>query len=240
MAAGAQTIEDFHFEVTASAWLTDPSGTIQSGISPVDLRNDLNLERWNLQFFGNLVVKPGKRHRLWIEGTPYRLTGVNEVTRQFTFAGRTYTFRDRVSSTAEIDYVAGGYQFDFVSRAGGHFGIQAGVGYVDATGRLVSQSAGFNGTETQAFPFPLTGLEGRLQVLPHTSILSVSGCVKGMSFASYGHFVQANVEAGVGLGRHVILLAGYRFVDADVHRRDETRGFQPRFGGPLVSVQFRR
>jgi hypothetical protein len=37
----------------------------------------------------------------------------------------------------------------------------------------------------------------------------------------------------------MMIEAGYRVVDADIHRKDQTRGFTPRFTGPLFSIQFR-
>src|SRR5215472_1723116 len=100
-AMAQEGIEKFHVELTASGWLVSPSGTIQSGITPVDLRRDLQLEQWKPHFFGKLVVKPCRRHRLMVEGTPYRLSGAAPVSRQIVFAGRTYNIQDFVTSTAD-------------------------------------------------------------------------------------------------------------------------------------------
>ena len=231
-------MEDFRFEVTAGGWLRDTRGTIQSGITPVDLRGDLDIAQDEPQFLGRLIFKPARRHRLIVEGSPYRLRGTADVTRTFTFAGQQYTLRDRVTSSADMTYVFGGYQFDIVTGRHGHVGLQGGVAYVDATGTLTSETFGFAGTETQSFPFPLAGAEFR--VLPlGTPLVQIGGGLKGMSLGDYGHYVDASLEAGVGIGRHVAVLVGYRLVDADVHRRDQTRGFMPRFGGPVFSVQVR-
>jgi hypothetical protein len=60
-----------------------------------------------------------------------------------------------------------------------------------------------------------------------------------MSLGDYGHFLQGAIHGGVGLGRHITVRVGYRVVDADVHRKDLTRGITPRFNGPVFSVQFR-
>jgi hypothetical protein len=185
-----------------------------------------------------VVFKPARRHRLIVEGTPYRLNGDNMIARQITFAGRTYSFQDRVTSEASIDYIFGGYQYDFLSRPAGHVGIQGGVGYANATGTLTDQF-GFKGVETQSFPFPLVGLEFRVLPLARRHLFSVRGEAKGMSLGDYGRYVEGGIHGGVGFGRHFTVEAGYRIVDADVHRKDETRGFTPRFTGPLFSIQVR-
>ena len=238
LAGQDRDVEDFRVEVTAGWWLRDTRGTIQSGIAPVDLRGDLDIAQNEPQFLGRLVFKPAARHRLIFEGTPYRLRGTADVTRQITFAGQQFTVRDRVTSSADMTYVFGGYQFDVVTGARGHLGFQGGVAYVDATGTITSETFGFAGTEIQSFPFPVAGAEFR--ALPLGSpLLQIGGGLKGMSLGDYGHYLEASLDAGIGIGRHITVLAGYRIVDADVHRRDRTRGFMPRFTGPVFSVQVR-
>src|ERR1041385_6121140 len=80
-AAQDQDNEDFHVEVTAGAWIRGTSGTIQSGTAPVDLKSDLAIGQNEAQFYGRLVLKPARRHRLVVEGFPYSLSGTNQVTR---------------------------------------------------------------------------------------------------------------------------------------------------------------
>jgi hypothetical protein len=237
--ATAQEFENFRIEVSASAWLVNPSGSIQSGIVPIDLQRDLQIEKSQPHFFGKLVVKPARRHRLMVEGVPYRLQGAAAVTRQITFAGRTFTVQDFVTSDATIDYIAGAYQFDVVSRSQGHFGLLAGIGYVDATGTLTSRQFGFSGMEHQSFPFPQAGAEGRAFLLPHRNLLELGGELKGMSLGDYGHFLQFAVRGGVSVGRHITLQAGYMVANSDVHRKDQTRGFAPTFQGPVFGIQLR-
>jgi len=238
-AAAQEDFESFRVELTASAWLVSPAGTIQSGIVPVDLRQDLQLDQSQPHFFGKLVLKPARRHRFMVEGVPYRLNGAANITRQIVFAGRTYTIQDFVTSTADIDYVAAGYQFDFVSRPQGHLGLSVGVGYVDATGTLTSRNFGFSGVEHQSFPFPQVGAEGRAFLLPHRSLLEVDGELKGTSLASYGHYLQFAVKGGVSLGHRLTIQAGYMRATADVHRQDNTRGFNATFSGPIFGIQLR-
>ena len=239
LGAQVQDEEDFHLEVTAALWV----GTAAAPFNRVSPRwiyeADLGVRQNRPQFAGSLVFKPARRHRLIVEGAPYHLAGDNQLTRQFTFSGQTYTLQDRVVSDADIEFVFGGYQYDVVSNPRGHLGFQGGVAYVDATGTVRSQTFGFFGTITQSFPFPVAGTEFRLFLIPGSTVLNVNGGVKGMTLGDYGHFVEGGINGGVGLGRHVTVQAGYRVADADVHRKDQTRGFTPRFSGAIFSVQFR-
>ncbi len=235
----AEDFESFRVELTGSALLLDSSGTIQSGITPLDLRNDLDIDRKQPHFYGKLVVKPGRRHRLMVEGIPYRLHGDAVIARQVVFAGRTFDIRDQVTSAATIDYVAGAYQFDLVSLSQGHLGLLAGVGYVNASGALTSRNFGFTGTERQSFAFPQAGVEGRAFLIPHSNLLAIDGELKGMTLGKHGHWVQFGVNGGVALGRHITLRAGYMLTGADVHRADNTRGFEPLFRGPVFGIQLR-
>src|SRR5690348_11699282 len=130
----AQDFENFHFELTASLWVRDTTGDIQSGITPVDLQQDLGIEQKRPQFAGRVVFKPTRRNRIVIEAIPLTLSGEHDAVRQFSFGGRTYTFQEHLTSSADITYVSGAYQVDVVTRERGHFGLQAGVGYVDASG----------------------------------------------------------------------------------------------------------
>jgi hypothetical protein len=231
--------EAFRFEVTALAWRTSVEGTLQSGILPIDLQSDLNLQpQWT--FFGKLTAKPGRKHRIFIEGSPYSFDGRNALARSVTFNGRTYNVQDRIVSSAELTYVAAGYQYDVIGRPRGHLGFQVSGAYLDATGTLSSINTGISATRSQQIGLPLAGAEFRAFLIP--SILSVSGEIKGMAFGDYGHFVQAGVFAGVGW-HGVSLQAGWQILDADIHEANggaNPAGIAPRITGPIVGIQFRK
>jgi hypothetical protein len=69
--------------------------------------------------------------------------------------------------------------------------------------------------------------------------VNVSAEVRGIALGDFGHYLQTAAQAGVRLGDHVVVQAGYSFLDADLHREDRTVRVQPRFRGPIFSVQFR-
>ena len=229
--------EDFRAEISASAWRTSVKGSLQAAGLPVDLRSDLALED-RTTFFGRLVLKPGQRHRIIVEGSPYSFEGTNTVSRTITFGGRTFTVQDTLRSNADLTYVYGGYQFDLVSSERGHFGLQAGGAYLNASGIITSGTTGVSGSHEEKIGLPLAGAEFRVWPLP---FINIAGGVKGMALGGYGHFVQGEISGGIGIKR-VNFQAGYRFLDADVHENNDQpdrAGIAPRFGGPFFGVAFR-
>ena len=213
------------------------TGTLQSGVIPIDLKTDLDLSQ-RLIFFGRLVVKPGVRHRVVVEGSPYSYSGSNALSRTIEFQGRTYSVQDTVTSRAEMTYVYAGYQYDFVRQRQGHVGIQAGGAYIDAAGRISSAATGLSASRSQKLGLPLVGLDARISAF---RFVSLSADIKGMSFGGYGRFLQTGMHAGVG-GRWATFQAGYMLLDADVHERNggaNRVGIAPQIKGPVFSVQIR-
>jgi hypothetical protein len=239
LSALAQGSEDFRIEVSGYGWLTSVQGTLQSGVFPVDLRSDLDLAD-RTTFFGRLVVKPGRRHKVVIEGAPYRFSGTNRLNRTVTFNNRTYLIQDTVVSSAELTYFSGGYQFDVVTGDRGFAGLYAGAAYLDGSGTLTSNTAGVTASSNQRVGLPLAGAAFRGWVIPR--VVSISGDVKGMALGRYGRFVQGSIRAGAGW-RGLTFEAGYQVLDADIHEAGDAAGrtgIAPRIQGPIFGIQIRR
>jgi hypothetical protein len=225
-------------EITASAWRTAIEGSLQAGGLPVDLRSDLNLgDQWT--FFGRAVFKPGRHHRLIVEGSPYRFDGTNTISRSISYNNRTFLVQDTLQSHAELTYVFGGYEYDLISRPRGHFGLQVGGAYLDATGTIASTRTAVFATRTETIGLPLAGGEFRVWPL---RFFSIGGSVKGMAVGDYGHYVQGEINGGIG-ARSIALLFSYQILDADIHESSgapNPAGIAPRISGPIMSVQFRK
>jgi hypothetical protein len=238
-AADLSDPENFHVEVSASAWILHSSGHIQSGSLPIDLRTDLGVEQNTPTFFGKLVVKPARRHRIVLEGTPFDLSGRQAVTRSITYRGRTFNVSDTVVLSARLDYLYAGYQYDVVSRPSGHLGFEIGGAYLNGTGTLRGLESGMTATQKQTIGLPLVGAEFRVSPLPGFRVLELNGEAKGMTLGDYGHYMQGAANLGIRL-RAFTFEGGYRIVDADVHDTTVNRsGVAPFFRGPVAGIVFR-
>lgn len=125
--------DDFLFELTMSAWYAGSSGTVQAGGLPIALGSDLSLQNsWT--FFGEFSFKPGRRHRLNIEGSPYAFGGVASLSRTITFNEQELLRSRHGVVGCKPHLLLRRYQFDVMSKPAGHLGLEAGAAYLHATG----------------------------------------------------------------------------------------------------------
>jgi hypothetical protein len=234
VAAGQERIE-----LTASVWRIGATGTLQSGIVPVDLQSDLRLTD-KFAFAGRVVVFPKQRHGIVIESSRVTLDGDNELARTIVFNGRTYDVRDRIRAAAELTTVYAGYQYSVLSRPGGRLAFGGGGAYISASGDIRSVSTGVQAAREQRIGLVLASMDARARLLPGTNLLEIAGDLKGMSFGRYGRYVQGGVHGGVNFGR-VGFRAGYLVLDADIHEGSSPSdvGIAPRLAGPAFSLVFR-
>jgi hypothetical protein len=205
----------------------------------VALHGDLNLDH-NWAFFGKLILKPARRHRIVLEGAPYEFSGSNTLARTVIFNGSTYSIADTVASDAELTYFYGGYQYDLLSRDQGHLGLETGGAYLDGSGTIRGVTSGITASRSQRVGLPLAGAEFRVFLLPHRRLVNVNGEVKGMAFGGYGNFFQGGANVGVGF-RWITLQAGYQYLNADIHenRSVNPAGINAIIQGPIFSLQIR-
>ena len=233
--------EDFRIEVLGSAWTLDSSGNVQDSGNQVDLRNDLGFGQGVETFYGKLVVKPGRKHRIVIEGDPFNFTGSKTSTRTFTYAGQVYSFNQQLNTSANLEYIFGGYQYDFLSGHAGHLGASVGGAYLNATGQVTAPQVNVSSSRSQQIGMPLAGLEFRIFPIPGRPVFDIDGGVRGMDFGGYGHYVEFDVNGGLWLGRHIGLQGGYRTMTAYLHDNSTNLNgsLNIRLSGPTASLLFK-
>ena len=231
--------ENFHFEVTGSAWILNTGGKIQANGSPIDLVNDLGAQQQQPTFYGQLVFKPARKHRIVLEGTPFDIHGNNTIVRSISYRGQTFNISEAVQSSATLTYFFGGYQYDVLSGPMGHLGFSAGAAYLSATGSIQALQTATVASKSEVIGLPLAGAEFRIFPLRGHRIFEVDGGMRGMGFGSYGHYVEANGNAGIGVGP-LTFQAGYRAVNVDLHQSSNGgSGLSARLQGPIFSVLLR-
>lgn len=236
---GSESPEDFRFEITGSAWILNTGGAIQANGSPIDLVSDLGVEQQQPTFYGQLVFKPGRKHRIIFEGTPFDIHGYNTINRSVMYHGETFNVSQSLESSADMTYFFGGYQYDVLSGSMGHFGLSAGAAYLSATGTIQAVQTSTIATRSETIGLPLAGAEFRIFPIPGHRILEIDGGMRGMGFGSYGHYVEANGNAGIGWGP-ITFQAGYRGVNADLHETSNGgSGITARLQGPTFSIMWR-
>ncbi|HEX7361582.1 MAG TPA: hypothetical protein VF283_13920 [Bryobacteraceae bacterium] len=230
--------EDFRIEIMGSAWIVDSSGTIQSGTTPVDIVSDLGAEQRQPAFFGSIAFKPTPRQEIVVEGMPLSIQGRNTVQRSVMYHGQTFFVNQTLHSSASLNYLFAGYQYDFLSGRAGDLGVSAGGAYLSATGTIHAIEAGTSATKSETLGLPLAGVAFRLFPIPGRRWIEVEGGMRGMSFGGYGSYLQAEASGGIGFGP-IAFLAGYREIHADLHSTGTAgSGVNLRLRGPIFSMQW--
>ena len=109
-AADSADPENFRIEITGSTWLIDTTGNVQSRGTPLDFVSDLGFEQQRPVFYGKLVFKPGRKHRVPIEGSLFRFDGNNTIHRSIIYQGQTFNIDETLKTTASLDYLFARYR----------------------------------------------------------------------------------------------------------------------------------
>jgi hypothetical protein len=230
--------ENWQIEFTGGYWPLSASGQIQTRFIAVDVEQDLGISGRKSHPVPSLTFQPARKHKITIEGVPYRLNGGNALQRTFQFQGRTFAVQDQIDTKVKLNYVYAGYEYDVISRPHGFAGILAGVAYLQSSARVRSLTLNQEETVRARVPFPTAGGAARLFPV-NGQRFDIHGEIKGMHFGDYGHYLQSKFGAGFSFTENFTLQAGYAILDADVHNKDESQGVNVNFSGPFFSVQWR-
>jgi len=221
------------YEVSAS-WLPfTPSGNVQTNSNSVQFGPDLGIDGTQSQVGFWFLIKPWQRSGLFAEFIPYRFDGEQTTTRSLRFGGVTYPSNQSITAKATLNYVSAGYLRDIVNRARFEGRLLAGVAYFGLRARASSPSVG-SAEVNRDVPFPLVGFLARYSPV-EDSQWSLRGDIRGMTFGSYGSYIDVSGAFVFNLSQHISIEAGYRTVDGAGHLG--TRGADLNFRGPTITFR---
>ena len=207
--------EDHVAEISVLAWRPSPELTLStdaladSSVSEVDFVQEFGLQDSFLPEFRATI---GRNHKFRLSYARIDYQEDATIQRTFTFQGRTFTLGVPASTDIKWDIWKIGYEWDFVSRERGFFGLVADVKYnkieasIDSTA-LTSPAA----TDTSA-PVPTIGVIGRGYVAP---MVAITGEFTGLKISSGDFdvkFLDFDISGIVSFGRHVGAQGGYRSI----------------------------
>jgi hypothetical protein len=221
------------YEVAASWLAFAPSGNVQTTSNRVQFGSDLGIDGTQSQVGFWFLIEPWHRNGLFAEFIPYRFDGEQTTTRTFRFGGVTYPSNESVTAKATLNYVSVGYLRDIVNRARFEGRLLAGVAYFGLRSSASSPSVG-SAEVNRDVPFPLLGFLARYSP-SEDSQWSLRGDFRGMTFGSYGSYIDVSAALAFNLSQHISIEAGYRTVDGAGHH--ETRGANLNFRGPTITFR---
>lgn len=218
--ADAQVLpaEDHVGEVGVMFWKPSPELVLStdalagSSINEVDFVQEFGIEdKW----FPEFRVVLGRRHKFRLSYVRFTYEEEATIQRTFTFQNRTFTVGAPASTDIKWDLWKFGYEWDFVSRERGFFGVVADIKYnkIDASvdSPILTSAAA---TDTAA-PVPTFGVIGRGYVAP---MVAITGEFTGLSITRdefEAKFFDFDINGTVSFGRHLGAQAGYRSVVVD-------------------------
>jgi len=223
----------YHYEISAS-WLgLTPGGNVQTNSNLVDFASDLGIDNMASQVGLAFLIRPGSRSGIFGEFIPYRFSGSQSLARGFRFGGVSYDVNEPVTSEASLNYLSFGYHRNIVERQRIEVAFRAGAAYIGVSASASSPSAGSAEVNRDVL-FPLAGVLA--QYFPSAKRqFNLRGEVRGMSFGSYGGYIDVGGAIGFTISPRMTLDAGYRAISGDGHHR--TRGAELTFRGPVISLR---
>ncbi len=234
--------ENFNVELGAMFWTPTPTLIVQTGAlaafgdTRVDFVREFGIEDKRFTEF-RFVAKAGRKHKIRFNYLPVEYTQTATLSRTITFGDRTFTVG--VPATADLEWKMWkvGYEWDFVARDRGFFGVIAELKHNEVNASL-SSTFGVEAAEAKA-PVPTIGVIGR--GYPHRMV-SITGEFTGfklpdsLSDEFEASLYDFDIYATVSFGRHLGVQGGYRSLTAE-YLVDEDAGELelkgPYFGGVI-------
>jgi hypothetical protein len=214
------TGETYHVELGVTFWNPTPNIVISSealGIigSQIDAVKDLGLTKKGFPEI-RLVLRPAKKHKFRFNYTPISYSAESTLTRNITFNGIKYTIGLPVNSSLNWKTYRIGYEYDFIYRDRGFFGVILEAKYTDIQVDLNSPLPGTAGYAKARAPIPAIGAIARVYPVPN---ISITGEVTGFKLPESinkdykAHYVDFDVYGTVNITDHFGAQVGYRSLD---------------------------
>jgi hypothetical protein len=239
--ADAQVLpaEDHVVEVGVMFWKPTPELTLStdalagSSISEVDFVEEFGIED---KYFPEFRATVGRSHKLRVSYVNFKYAEDATIQRTFTFQGRTFTIG--APATTDIDWRLWkfGYQWDFISRERGTFGVIADLKYNQIDASVDSPVLRSSASTDVTAPVPTIGVAGRAYVAP---MVSIGGEFSGLKLERDEFdvkFFDFDINGIVSFGRFLGAQVGYRSITAEYIVDEDFGDLKmkgPYFGGVL-------
>jgi hypothetical protein len=218
--AAPAAAQDHVVELGLMSWGPSPGltlsseGLVGSSISEVDFVREFGIVD---KSFPNFRVALGRSHKFRLSHAKFSYEPETVIQRTLTFQGRTFALNTPASADIKWDLWTFGYEWDFVSRERGFFGLVADLKYNKIKASIDSPALGSPAATDTTAPVPTIGVAARSYI---GSVITVGGEYTGLKIGSGDFdvkFTDFDINAAIvpspriGVGAQV----GYRSVAAD-------------------------
>lgn len=202
-----------------------------SSIDEVDFVQEFGIEDTS---FPQFRVAVGRNHKFRLSYVKFSYDPDTVIRRTFTFQGRTFVVNTPASADIKLDLWTFGYEWDFVSRERGYFGVIADLKYNKIRASIDSPALRSAAATDTTAPVPTIGLAGRGYI---GSMVSVGGEFSGLKISSGDFdvkFTDFDVNATIMPIRNLGAQVGFRSVVADYVVDEDTGDLK--MTGPYFGV----
>jgi hypothetical protein len=218
-ASDRATGENYHVEIGGFLWNPTPTILITSeGVNipgtTIDFVEDLGIEKKTFRQL-KVVLRPGTKHKFRFEYTPISYDAVGSITAPIIFNGQRFDITLPVVADLKWKAYRFGYEWDFIYRDRGFFGLLLDVKYTDVEASLANELVGSEFVRARA-PIPAIGAIGRVYVAPNISITGEFSAFKlpeSIDEDYQGRYIDFDIYGTVNFTDHFGAQAGYRSMD---------------------------
>jgi len=237
LASRAEAQEDHVGELGVMFWRPSPELTLStdalagSSTNEVDFVQEFGIEDKSFPEFRAVL---GAGHKFRFSYVKFSYDAEATIQRTFTFQGRTFTVGAPASTDIKWDLWKLGYEWDFVRRERGFFGLFTDVKINKIQASVDSPALSSTASVDTTAPVPTVGVIGRGYVAPMVAITGEFSGLKVSSGDFEVKFTDFDISGTVTFGRHVGAQVGYRSVVVDYVVDEDTGDLKmqgPYFGG---------
>ena len=191
---------------------------VGAGVNQVDFVQEFAIEE---EAFPEFRVVLGREHKFRASFVTFDYEAEAFITRTIRFQGQTFNIGVPAATDITWRLYRFGYQWDFVSRERGFFGVVAELKYNRIEASVDSPALSSAATTDTTAPVPTLGVVGRAYIVP---AVSITGEFTGLSLTPGDDELKVfdlDIYGMVSFGRYVGIQGGYRSVVADYVMNDD-------------------
>ena len=206
--------ENYRVEMAYAWWKPDVGGAVTSDRldvigSRVDLVNDLGFGAARFKDV-RITVKPGRKHKLRFQYTPLAYNAEGVLTRDITYAGKTFAASLPIASTLGWKVWRIGYEWDVIYKPRGFVGVLFEARKTELSAALQSLLA--EGSFVAQAPLPAIGVVARAYPLPDLAInFEMSGLkIPAIDEKYEGNYTDLELSGTVNITNNLGVSVGWR------------------------------
>jgi hypothetical protein len=214
--------DDENFSVSLGLFLTERDsqtrvdGTIPDSGTPVDLENDLGLDKSDNVFRIDGYYRFNEKHRIDFSVFDLSRSASKEIEKEIDWNDTIYPIDTTVDASLDLAIYKLAYTWSFMRRDSGYLGLTAGLYTADIGTSISAESIGRSSSGGVTAPLPVLGLRGQYDFSERWS-LRASAEIFAIEYGDFsGSLYDVFASVDYQITDHVALGAGINVVNINV------------------------